>query len=88
MPPNFTAAQGIHLSEFLDAPERPECTLHYCELAGFLFAVVCSPEMLQTSEWLPLVFNNQEGNFASLDEAQEILPVMLALYNQINSGVL
>jgi uncharacterized protein len=62
--------------------------MSYCELAGFLFAVACSPEMVQPSEWLPLVFNEKEGGFATMDEAQEILPVVMALYNYANSGVL
>lgn len=87
-PPEFTAAQAARLAEFLEAPERPEGTMHYCEMAGFLFAVVCSPELIQPSEWMPLVFNEQGGNYASLEEAQEILPAMLGLYNHINSGIL
>jgi uncharacterized protein len=62
--------------------------MSYCELAGFLFAVASSPEMVQPSEWIPLVFNKNEGGFATLDEAQEILPAIMALYNHANHGVL
>ena len=84
----FTNAQASRLSAFLSAPERPAGTMGYCELAGFLFAVACSPEMVQTSEWLPLVFNEEEGAFPTLDEAREILPAVMALYNFANQGVL
>lgn len=84
----FTDAQASRLAVFLSAPERPEGTMSYCELAGFLFAVACSPELVQPSEWLPLVFNENEGGFETLDEAQEILPAIMALYNHVNRGVL
>ncbi|MHB8534568.1 MAG: UPF0149 family protein [Sulfuricaulis sp.] len=87
-PPQFTDAQAARLAAFLSTSERPEGTMCYCELAGFLFAIACSPELVQPSEWLPLVFNENEGGFATLDEAQEILPAIMALYNHANSGVL
>lgn len=87
-PPAFTEEQARRLAVFLSAPDRPEGTMGYCELAGFLFAVACSPELVQPSEWLPLVFNEHEGGFATLEEAQEILPAIMALYNHVNHGVL
>jgi uncharacterized protein len=86
-PPAFTAAQATRLTQFLSAPERPEGTMTYCELAGFLFAVACSPEMVQMSEWIPVIFNEKEGSFESLEEAQEILPLIMGLYNHVNSGI-
>ena len=86
--PQFTDIQAARLSAFLGAPERPEGTKSYCELAGFLFAVSCSPDLIQPSEWLPLVFNEGDEGFATFEEAQEILPAVLALYDFVNSGVL
>lgn len=87
-PPTFTEEQARRLAAFLSAPGRPEGTMGFCELAGFLFAVACSPELVQPSEWLPLVFNESEGGFETLDEAQEILPAIMGLYNHVNRGVL
>jgi uncharacterized protein len=87
-PTDFTDAQASRLAQFLSAPERPEGTMSYCELAGFLFAVACSPELVRPSEWLPLVFSESEAGFATLDEAQEMLPAIMGLYNHINHGVL
>ncbi|HET7650245.1 MAG TPA: UPF0149 family protein [Gammaproteobacteria bacterium] len=87
-PPAFAAAQAAQLEQFLNAPERPQGTLRYCELAGFLFAVACSPEMVQMSEWIPVIFNDKEASFETLEEAQEILPLIMGLYNHANNGVL
>ncbi|KAF0191220.1 MAG: yecAH [Gammaproteobacteria bacterium] len=86
--PRFTAAQASRLAAFLAAPGRPEGTMRYCELAGFLYAVACSPDMVRPSEWLPLIFDEQQGGYATLEEAQEILPLIMTLYNHVNAGVL
>ncbi len=38
------------LTEFLDNPDRPDETLRFHELQGFLFAIASSPEMIAPSE--------------------------------------
>ena len=76
------------LQAFLDHPARPAGTLRYHELQGFLFTVVSAPEMVPPSEWLPIVFGDQEVDYASRDEAQEIIGQIMALYNTINAAVL
>lgn len=83
MPPN----QQQLLANFLAAPQRPEGTLTLHQLEGFLFGVACSPEMLKPSVWLPLIFNNQDADFASDKEAQAIYLAILDLYNLINVQV-
>lgn len=84
----FTDEHASRLAAFLSAPERPEGSMSYCEAAGFLFAVASAPDLVQPSEWIPVVFNEKEAGFATLAEAQEILPLLMALYNHANNGVL
>ena len=69
-------------------PARPADTLRYHELQGFLFAVASAPELILPSEWQPIIFVDQEVVYASLDEAEEILGQITALYNAINAAVL
>ena len=73
------------LQAFLD---HPAGTLHYHELQGFLFTVVSAPEWIPLSEWLPIIFGEQEAAYASPDEAKAILSQIMALYNTINAAVL
>jgi len=40
------------LAEFLVADGRPKKTKNYPELNGFLYAVACSPEMIEAEQWL------------------------------------
>ena len=75
------------LQAFLADPARPADTLRYHELQGFLFAVASAPERIPPSDWLPIVFSDQEVDYASRDEAQEILGQIMVLYNAVNGAV-
>ncbi len=76
------------LRAFLEHSSRPAGTLTYHELEGFLFTVVSAPELIPLSDWLPIVFGEQEVDYASPDEAQEIIGQIMALYNTTNAAVL
>lgn len=76
------------LATFLSDPGRPEETLRYHELQGFLFAVAAAPDLVPPSEWIPEVFGGREPDFGTGDEAQRILTELMALYNSINASML
>ena len=79
--------QFARLGEFLSAPQRPEGTMSYCECAGFLFTVACAPELIKPSDWMPIIFNEQDAIYESMEEAQEVLQSLMALYNEMNRQV-
>lgn len=79
--PPFTSAQATLLARFLSSPERPKDTLTYPQLAGFLFSLANGPELIPPSEWIPLVFNDQEARYETREEAEQVLQAMMALYN-------
>ncbi len=76
------------LKRFLVSPERPDGTLCYQELQGFLFAVASCPEMIQPSDWMPVISDDKDICFNDQSEAQHILSLIIALYNQVNCGVM
>lgn len=76
------------LAEFLDDPGRPDGTLWFHELQGFLFTIACSPETIAPSEWLPMIGNDEDLNFTEQNDAQEILGLVMMHYNGINTRVL
>lgn len=76
------------LRTFLESPERPRGTLGYHELCGFVYAVVSAPELIPPSEWLPMIFDHADPNYADLYEAQGTLERLMTLYNQSNTRVL
>ncbi len=77
----FTSVQARLLTRFLSAPQRPKDTFTYPQLAGFLFSVTNGPELVQPSEWIPLVFNDQHAQYETEEEANQVLQAMMALYN-------
>ncbi len=76
------------LRAFLEHPSRPAGTLTYHELQGFLFTVVSAPEVIPVSEWVPIIFAGEDVDYASVDEANEALGQIMALYNTANAAVL
>ena len=79
--PPFTNVQATLLTRFLSSPQRPKDTLTYPQLAGFLFSLANGPELIPPSEWIPLVFNDQEASYETREEAEQVLHAMMALYN-------
>jgi len=78
---------GAVLRAFLGDPRRPADTLRYHELQGFLFAVASAPELVKPSEWMPIVFGDREPEYASLEEAREVIGQLMAVYNAVNATV-
>jgi len=76
------------LEPFLASSDRPEGTLSYHELQGYLFAIACAPEMIMPSEWLPPIFNDSEAGLADLAEAEAVMASIMSLYNDFNRMVL
>src|SRR5687768_6384410 len=69
------------LRSFLENPSRPPGTLKYHELQGFLFTVASAPEFVRPSEWMPIVFGDHAAEYASVEEAREIIGELMNLYN-------
>jgi len=54
------------------------------ELEGFLHAVAITPEIIQPSEWLPKIFNDQMPEYDSEKQAQSTMGVLMESYNYYN----
>ncbi len=76
------------LRAFLEHPSRQAGTLTYHELQGFLFTVVSAPELIQPSEWLPIIVAGEDVDYASVEQAEAVIGQIMALYNTINAAVL
>lgn len=76
------------LTEFLAGPARPDGTLTFQELQGFLFAVASSPELIPPLAWLPEISNDEDIGFKDEAEAQQITGLIMSLYNAINAATL
>lgn len=84
---SFSDDQALRLQKFLAGPGRPDGTMSYFHLAGFLFALACAPEFVPPSEWMPLIFNEGEAVYEDMEEARAILGAIMSLNNRINEEV-
>lgn len=70
------------LSEFLDAPSRPPNTMTLHELRGFLWGLASAPDDIDEEEWIPFVFEGEDPNFRDEAEEENILTLILGLYDE------
>jgi len=85
---NLSKGEIEELKRFLVSPQRPDDTMCFQELQGFLFAVASCPEMVQPSDWLPIISDDEDIGFNDQSEAQKILNLIMTLFNQVNTVVL
>jgi uncharacterized protein len=81
----LTEAEYDRLEAFLaDLPSDDAMNLE--ELDGFFAALICGPESILPSDYLPLIVGGdpeEEPYFASLDEAGSILELLMRHWNHI-----
>ncbi len=82
----LSPADARLLTRFLASPDRPDDTLQYWALHGFLFSVVCSPVSVRPAEWLPMVFGGETAHFDSERQEQKIHDLIARLYSIINAA--
>lgn len=79
-----SAAELTALADFLGSDRCPPDTFNLPALRGFLWAVVASPVPLTPDEWMPLIWEGEEGEenprFASEEEAGRIMGTIMALF--------
>jgi len=83
----LSQADIADLARFLADPVRPDSTLRFQELQGFLFAVACSPELVPPSSWLPAISDEEDLGFKDEADTQRIMGLIIGLYNGINDSV-
>ena len=71
------------LEEFLSSDDSPEECMDLSELDGFLAGLIVGPEAVPPSEWLPMIWDNEDPGFADETQADAILGAILGRYNEI-----
>jgi len=73
---------NTQLAEFLSASDRPEGSMAYAELYGYLFVIACAPVSIDVEEWYPLIFNEHDPNYASDEEAVWVREAIVKIYQE------
>jgi uncharacterized protein len=82
VPPNEPLDLDL-LDAYLSSDRSPPGCMGLSDLDGFLTAIAIGPELIKPSDWLPVVWGEDEPEFATVEEAQEILALIMGRYNEI-----
>jgi yecA family protein len=77
----LTSEQEQQLSHWL-VDNAPTQTLCLNAVKGFFFAIIASPDPIDVSDWLPVIFNDQTDNIPN-----EITMILAQLYNHTSDKV-
>ena len=71
------------LDDYLMSDRAPDDSMGLSDLDGFLTGLVVGPELVQPSEWLPVVWAGAEPEFESEAEMCAVLGMIMGRYNEI-----
>lgn len=75
------------LDEYLSSDDAPQGSLMVSDLDGFLTGILCSPELIVPSEWLPHVWGGEEAGIGNPDAHIWATQEVLARYNEIAAAL-
>jgi len=83
----LTDAELDELDDFLADQSNEDLSMDVSMLQGFLTSIAIGPRMVLPSEWLPWVWDIEEGEaeaqFADKEQADRILSLIMRLYNSV-----
>jgi uncharacterized protein len=75
------------LEGWLTSDRAPEDAMDLSELDGFLTGIAVGPRTVMPSEWLPIVWGDEQPVFEHAAEAEAVLGAIMARYNEIIHGL-
>ncbi len=79
------------LDEYLVSDDVPENCMDISTLDGFFAALVVNPEFVLPSEYLPWIWDMEEGEdtpaFASVEQANHIMQLLMRYYNSVLTSI-
>jgi len=75
------------LDAFLSSDQSPPDSMMLSDVDGFLTAIAIGPELIMPSEWLPVIWGDDEPVFTDEAQMQAVLGGILSRYNQIRREI-
>ena len=75
------------LDAFLSSDQSPPDSMMLSDVDGFLTAIAIGPELIMPTEWLPVIWGDDEPVFTDEAQMQAVLGGILSRYNQIRREI-
>lgn len=74
------------LEGFLESSE-PEPGMPIDAIDGMFACIVCGPDSVKPSEWLPAVWNHTLPEYESKEQATRIMDILMKWYNSVSADI-
>jgi uncharacterized protein len=74
------------LARYLESDSSPDDCMGLSDLVGFLTGMIVGPEPIMPSEWLPVIWGNEEPEFESATQMETLTGLVMSRYNEIVIG--
>ncbi|MDP6875921.1 MAG: UPF0149 family protein [Alphaproteobacteria bacterium] len=81
---NMLSKKLQRLDKFLLSDAVNDEAMMLSELDGFLAGLIVCPDMIMPSEWMPVIWGNEEPVFDNVEQAQTVSNLILEHYNKIS----
>lgn len=81
IPYMLSPTEKMLLKELLALSPVPEQTFSFNELMGYLFGLVITPDSIPASEWMPVIFGEDETGISAEDQARSMSTVLGQIYS-------
>ncbi|MCP3892891.1 MAG: YecA family protein [Desulfobulbaceae bacterium] len=82
----LTQKESKKLLKFLLLAPEPEHTFTLNELTGFIFGLAITPQNIQPSEWIPVIFGDDMPDFEDTEQLGEMSDSLIQLYNKFTNN--
>ena len=82
-PEPLTPEMLEELDAFLLSDGAPPDSVGISDLDGLLTGIVVGPELIMPSEWIPIIWQGGEPTFKDVQQAERIMSIIMARYNEI-----
>lgn len=87
----LTAAEIDELDDFLMSDDTPDNCMDISALDGFMVALILNPDIIMPSEYLPFIWDMEEGeappSFSSIEQANHITQLVTRYYNSVLDAI-
>ena len=71
------------LDAYLSSDQAPDNCMQLSDLDGFLTGIICSPELIPPSKWLPVIWGGEQAGQKNATTAEWAIQEVFTRYNEI-----